>query len=258
MELLRNRKSVMWFLILSELLFHVPSPNQKEIANKLHVTPQAISEYFKELVEEGFIAVRSRGEYEVTKYGIDWVSKQAHTLFRFSEELLRKVLDKTSFIVAVAGEDVREGDLVSLHVRHGLVFAFKSETQSQGTAVTTAREGEEIVIKPTTFTFSISKGTVNIIKVPNAIEGGSKNVNIERLKKIINENRESIVAAIGIEALISVRKTGIEPIFFGSKEVVIESAHHGVPSILVCVESEILSVIKKLEEEDIFFTIEEL
>ncbi|RLG22876.1 Crp/Fnr family transcriptional regulator, partial [Methanosarcinales archaeon] len=52
-EVLHRKKDITKFQILVEIAAHQPNIKQKKIAEKIGVTPQAVSEYIKELIEEG-------------------------------------------------------------------------------------------------------------------------------------------------------------------------------------------------------------
>ena len=68
--ILRNKRDVSRFQILVEIAEHQPAVRQQEIAAMLGVTPQAISEYIRDLVDEGMIKAKGRGRYKVTREGI--------------------------------------------------------------------------------------------------------------------------------------------------------------------------------------------
>ena len=78
--ILRSKREATRFQILVEIAEHQPSIRQQEIAGKLGVTPQAVSEYIRELVDEGLVTAHGRGRYEVTKNGIEWVLRHAEAL----------------------------------------------------------------------------------------------------------------------------------------------------------------------------------
>ncbi len=84
MPILRSKRDVSRFQILVEITEHQPGIRQQEIATKLGVTPQAVSEYIRELADEGMVSANRRGNYEMTKAGIEWVLENAEVL-----ELLR-------------------------------------------------------------------------------------------------------------------------------------------------------------------------
>ncbi|MEM4702523.1 MAG: winged helix-turn-helix transcriptional regulator [Archaeoglobaceae archaeon] len=251
--ILKERKDTVQLLILTELMLN-PECNQRDIARKLNLTPQAISEYFKELVAEGFLRVIHRGYYEVTKKGEDWLTKNLLDLHLFTEEMLKKIYSKT--IVAIAVGDIEENSSVKYWFEDGFIFA-KKEENGNGIALTSAKDGEDVLLKPTGSFEAPQKGEVIVAKVPDVVEGGSRKAKIEMLRGLIKSRQRSIVVAIGVEALISCRKAGVEPIFFGAKDVCVEAAHHGCGVIVVCTESRTNDLLRTLIEEGLKFEVKD-
>lgn len=254
MNVLLSRKDTVRLLILCELAKN-PECNQRDIANKLQLTPQAISEHFKELVNDGLIKTIHKGFYELTKSGEDWMSKALLDIHVFSEELLKKVYSKT--IVAIAKEKIGKGDEVEYWFEDGFIFA-KLNKNGNGVALTASESGEEVLIKPTGNLVPPSKGEIVVARVPNVSAGGSRAVELEKLSRIIKSRTKSIVVAIGVEALVTCRKVGVEPIFFGAKEVCIEAAHHGSGVIAVCTENRLDDLLRSLIDEDLKFEMVEI
>ncbi len=254
MNVLLSRKDTIRLLILAELTLNREC-NQRDIAKKLNLTPQAISEHFKELVSEGYVKVIQKGYYEVTRKGEEWLTKNLLDLHIFSEDLLKKIYSKS--IVAIACGDINEGDRVFYWFSDGFVFA-KRKSDGNGVAITSAADGEEVLIKPTGTFEPPAKGEIVVVKIPNVSEGGSRRVDLEKFKKLVKSKPRSIVVAIGVEALVTCRKIGIEPIFFGAKEVCIEASHHGGNVIVACTESMMNDLLRSLIEEDLKFEIVEV
>ncbi len=254
MNVLLSRKDTIRFLILSELMVN-PECNQRDIAKKLGLTPQAISEHFREMVSEGLISVVHKGYYEVTRKGEEWMSRNLIDLHIFSEELLKKIYSKT--VVAIARGSIAENDMVRYWFGDGFIFAEKS-AKGNGIALTSAEDGEDILIKPTGSFEPPEKGEIVVVKVPNVTEGGSRKVDLETFKELVKSRPKSIVVAIGIEALVACRKIKVEPIFFGAKDVCIEAAHHGSGVIAVCTESRINDLLRSLIDEGLEFEIREI
>ncbi|MEM0202332.1 MAG: winged helix-turn-helix transcriptional regulator [Archaeoglobaceae archaeon] len=251
--ILLERKDTMQLLILTELMLN-PECNQRDIAKKLNLTPQAISEYFKELTAEGFVKVVQRGYYEITKKGEEWLTKNLLDLHVFSEEMLKKIYSKT--IVAIAVGKVEENSVVKYWFEDGFVFAKKDE-KGNGIALTSAEDGEDLLVRPTGSFEPPEKGEVIVVKVPNVAEGGSRKVDIEKLRELVKSRSKSIVVALGIEALVACRKIKVEPIFFGAKEVCVEAAHHGSGVIVVCAEDRVNDLMRTLIDEGLKFEVKE-
>lgn len=254
MNVLLSRKDTIRFLILSELMIN-PECNQRDIARKLNLTPQAISEHFKEMVNEGLIRVVHKGYYEVTRKGEEWMSRNLIDLHMFSEELLKKIYSKT--VVAIAKGSIKEQDTVRYWFGDGFIFAEKS-SKGNGIALTSADDGEDVLIKPTGSFEPPEKGEIIVVKIPDVAEGGSRKVDLEAFRELVKSRPTSIVVAIGIEALVSCRKIRVEPIFFGAKEVCIEAAHHGSGVIVACTEKRINDLLRGLIEEGLEFEIKDM
>ncbi|RLI76145.1 replication/maintenance protein [Archaeoglobales archaeon] len=253
MKVLLSRKDTVKLLILSELAINKEC-NQRDIARKLNLTPQAISEHFKELVSEDYVKVIHKGYYELTNKGIDWLTKNLLDLHMYSEELVRKLYSRS--IVAIAEGKIRENEKVKYWFQDGFIFAKKNK-DSNGVALTSAGDGEDILIKPTSGFEPPKKGEVVVIKVPDIAEGGSRKVDVIAFRDFVKSKPRSIVVAIGVEALVSCRKIGVEPIFFGSKDVCVEASHHGSGVIVACTESLVDDLLRRLIEENIKFEIKE-
>ena len=250
MKVLLSRRDTIRLLILAELISR-RNCNQREIAEKLKLTPQAISEYFKDLTSEGFVRILQKGFYEVTDKGVDWLVKNLYDLHVFSEELLKRVYSHS--VVAIAKEDVRAGEGVRYWFDGGLIYCDKRGKNA--VALTSAKAGEDVLIKPKDEFKPPERGKVIVFKVPDVCEGGSRAVNLERLKELVKD--VDVVVALGVEALVSCRKIGIDPVLFGAREVCIESAHHGCTVLVVCTESLTNDLLRRLLEEEIPFEIKD-
>ncbi len=124
-SILRSKREVSRLQILVEIAEHQPAVRQQEIAEKLGVTPQAISEYIRELVDEGKVSASGRGNYEVTKTGIEWVLENAESLESYARHIRRDIIQQVSVWTAIAAEDLREGDEVGVYMKAGFLYAGK-------------------------------------------------------------------------------------------------------------------------------------
>jgi len=93
--------------------------------------------------------------------------------------------------------------------------------------------------------------------VPRVEKGGSRSVDCEMLRK--QTLAKPYIAAIGVEALVSLKKIGIQPnILFGAKESVVEAAFHGLSSLVVSVDEEVPSLLNRLESEGLNYEVVDL
>lgn len=251
MRVLLSRRDTVKLLILSELIKN-PECSQREIAKKLMITPQAVSEHFKELIAEGYVEVLHKGYYVISEKGKEWLNRNAMDLHLFTQELIKSLY--SSSVMALAVEKISVESKVYYWFENGFVYAKNSE-EGNGIALMNADEGEEILIKPIEPPEPPKSGEILVFKVPVIERGGSRNTDIDLLKRIIKEKRRHIVVAVGLEALVACRKSGIEPIFFGGKGVCVEAAHHGSGVIAVVTESMFEDLLRTLIEEKLQFDV---
>jgi len=251
-EILRNKNLATKFQILAEIANSGPHIQQRDIAKKLEVTPQAISEYIGQLVKDGLLNVDRHAKYKVTNEGVNWIIKMLKDLKNYSDFIVEAVTN-ISVSTAIAESPLLKGQQVGLGMKNGLLVATgKIGSGARGVAFSNAKSEEDIGIKDIEGIVELKAGKVTILKVPNTQRGGSRMVDLERAKGLLKEKQ--IVGAIGIEALVTLKKAGAAMIhFFGVKEAIGESAQHGMNPLVACVEDEISGLIKKLEEGNIVY-----
>ena len=216
-SILRSKREVSRLQILVEIAEHQPAVRQQEIAEKLGVTPQAISEYIRELVDEGKVSASGRGNYEVTKTGIEWVLENAESLESYARHIRRDIIQQVSVWTAIASEDLHEGDEVGVYMNAGFLYAGKKLLAATGTVIADSKKDEDVGVARLNGIIEHKEGMIHVCKVPRILHGGSKKIRREKLLEIIST--AGIVAAVGLEAYIALQKAGKKPdMFFGSRE----------------------------------------
>jgi putative transcriptional regulator len=255
--ILRSKKESTRFQILVEVAAHQPDVRQKEIANKIGITPQAVSEYIKELVSEGLLYSDGRVRYRVTKIGVEWVLEQALDLKKYARYVMEDIVSHVSVATAIANESFKKGDTVSLIMDNGLLYAASQVGNVTGTTISDAKKGEEVGVTDLKGMIKLPEVNIIICKVPRIERGGSRNVDLQMLKK--HSTDKPYIAAIGVEALISLKKINILPnILFGAKESVVEAAFHGLSSLVVSVDEEVPSLLNRFEAEGLNYEVVDL
>ncbi len=248
-EILRNKNLATRFQILVEIADGGPNIQQREIARKLEVTPQAISDYIAQLAKDGLVTSDGRSRYKVTNDGINWIIKVLRELRRYSA-LIEKAVTNISVCAAVADRNLTRGQTVGLEMRDGLLFATDQVSEeARGIAVSDAKEGEDIGVTDIDGIVGLQVGKVTILKVPGIGKGGSGKVDLNRLRKEVRGR--PFIAALGIEAQVVLRKLDDRFYKYGATEAAIEAANSGLNPLVVCVENETSGLIKRLEEENI-------
>ncbi|OPX64387.1 MULTISPECIES: winged helix-turn-helix transcriptional regulator [unclassified Methanoregula] len=255
--ILRNKREISRFQILAEIAEHQPSVRQQEIADKLGVTPQAISEYIRELADEGLVSASRRGNYEVTKAGIEWLLASAGSIESYARHIRSDIVQQVAVWTAIAAEDLRAGDEAGVYMQDGFLYAAKGPRSATGSVVADAGKGMDVGIAHLAGMIEHRDGVVRICKIPGIRQGGSHRVQKEKLKSVISGIR--FITAVGVEALVALKSAGRESdLFFGAREGIIEAALHGIDCAIVIVDEEFSDFVKRLETSKITYVIHDL
>jgi len=256
-EILRNKNLATKFQILVEVANSGPQIQQRYIAQKLDVTPQAISDYIAQLIKEGMLISQGRSRYKVTNEGINWVIKTMREL-RSYDTFVEKAVTNISISAAVADIDLSKGQEVGLEMEEGLLYATeKIGNGAKGIATSDAKAGDDVGVSDIEGIVSMEVGKVTILRIPSIQGGGSRMVNISRLQREIKG--KELVGGIGIEALVALKKCTSQPIYaYGVTEAAIEAARSGLSPVIVAIDSEVSDLMRRLNEQGIDYEIIEV
>lgn len=255
--LLRSKREVTRLQILVEIAEHQPAIRQQEVARKLGVTPQAVSEYIRELVGEEMVAAHGRGHYSVTRSGIEWIQSQAEVLEAYARHIRRDVIQQVSTWTAIAATDLCEGEPVGVYMQGGFLYASREPRSAMGTVVRDAREGEDVGVARLSGLIDHTEGVIHVCKIPRIERGGSRRVRRDLLRELVQD--AGVVAAVGLEAYVALEQIGRKPdMFFGAREGVIEAAFHGLECVIVIVDEEFTDFLKRLEGVGLSYTLHDL
>ncbi len=175
-QVLQSKSFATKFQILVEIAAGQPDIQQKSIAVKLDVTPQAISEYIKELIKEGLVATEGRSRYKITNKGVNWVLKQSRELENYFT-FVKKVLTDISICTAVADCNLSVGQVVGLRMKSGLLSACDNlSTSAKGITISDAKKGEDVGISNVEGIVELKAGNTTIGRISSVQSGGSRNV----------------------------------------------------------------------------------
>jgi putative transcriptional regulator len=256
-SILRSKREATRLQILVEIAEHQPAIRQQEIAGKLGVTPQAVSEYIRELVDDGMVAAHGRGRYDVTRSGIEWVLNHAEALEAYARHIRRDIIQQVSTWTAVAAHDLREGDEVGVYMKDGWLYAARGPQTATGIVVIDAHKGDDVGVTRLSGIIDHTEGVIHVCKVPRVQRGGSRKVKKDQLLPVIQQ--AGMVAAVGLEAYVALEQAGrIPDMFFGSREGVIEAAFHGIDCAIFIVDEEFTDFLKRLEGVGISYIIHDM
>jgi putative transcriptional regulator len=255
-EILQNKNSSTRFQILVEIAASGPAVRQRSIASKLGITPQAVSDYIRKMTDEGTIISNKTG-YRVSIKGVNWMLRMLRELNEYTA-LVTKAVTNVTVCAAITESDIDPGQTVGLKMKDGLLFAFPYSGQgAQGVAVSGAKQGEDVDVSHIEGLVEFARGKVSILQVPSVWQGGSRKSDVKALKSKIRSSRQ--VGAIGIEALVALRRANVEPQYlYGVIEAAVEAVRCGLPFTVVCSNDAVSEVIKRFQEEKLEYEIEDL
>ncbi len=121
---LEKKSEITRFQILVETAASQPQIKQSEIAASLGITPQAVSEYIKSLIEDGMIISGGRGQYKVTPLGVETIINGARELQDYSKYVLNNVVGPGERLAGHSRSPDKTGRQVSiLTMRDGILYA---------------------------------------------------------------------------------------------------------------------------------------
>ncbi|MBI4282897.1 MAG: winged helix-turn-helix transcriptional regulator [Chloroflexi bacterium] len=256
-EILRNKNLATKFQILVEIASRGPNIQQRDVAKKLGVTPQAVSDYIKQLSKEGLLTADGRSKYAVTNGGVNWIIKTLREL-RSYNAFIEKAVTNISTSAAIAESNLTKGQPVGLIMKDGLLFATeKVGDGARGLASAAAKAGEDVGISNIEGIVKLATGKVTILKVPSIQRGGSSVADFKNLRKEIADRK--LVGAIGIEAIVALRQTTTGFVYaYGATEAAIEAAQSGLAPLVACVDDMVSPLLARLQEQNINYDIIDL
>jgi putative transcriptional regulator len=248
-EILKNKNLTTRFQILAEIANSGPNIQQKDIAEKLDITPQAVSDYIGQLFAENMLISQGRSSYRITRDGVNWIIRMLRELAGYND-YVRKAINNISVCTAIAESDLSRDQKVGLKMSNGMLIASPdSSLPATGTTVTSARAGEDIGITGIEGIVPLDSGKATVLRVPGIQRGGSQQVDSRMVKKYADDS--SFIGAIGLESFAVLNKLGIGYQKYGIVEGAIEAVRSGLNTLVLCVEDETSNILSRLEQEDI-------
>ncbi|EMA39482.1 DUF7839 domain-containing protein [Halobiforma nitratireducens] len=254
-DVLDNKRAATRFRILVQIAERQPAVSQGEIAEEVGVTSQAVSEYIRELVDDGLVEKEGRSRYRVTKEGVDWLFQAAGDVRRFANHVTEDVLGAMGEDAAIATEDLEEGDIVSLSVTDGLLHATPGDDgPATGVATTDADAGTDVGVTSFEGVIDLEPGSVTVLQVPAVRSGGSRAVDRETVVETCDG--ADVTVATGIEAVVACRDVDADPaVTFAVGEVAADAAERGLEVTAVATTDAVGRVTDVLRDADVSYEV---
>lgn len=262
MKAFKKRGALTHFQILSEISKQNPHLKQKDLAKTLGITIQAVSENIKTLIEQEYITSKDgRSPYKITQKGIDKVKRDAISLRKYSDSVLETMNHYKTVWPAIAKEDLKKDEIVGLYMESGVLYAHKKEEDATGVVLDDATEGHDVALSNLTGLINMTIGEAVVINLPTIKEGGSKNVDLELIKKIYNRGTTSgkKIDRVAIAGTVSRAVANLAnlpvTIEYAAPQATANAARKGLTVLALCVGDMTKSFTRELEEQKIKFDI---
>jgi len=236
--LLRDLKKNTELVILSELLRN-PSIRRKDLADRLGVTEQAVSQYFSSLEEQRLITSSGRGNLKPTVKGRQMLQEGLYGLRDEIDGILREI-ELIDTCLAIADAPIKARDEVGLVMKGGKLYAVPGmPAASKGIARNDAVEGSELLVSNLEGVVELELGRLLALQLPSESSGGSKVADIEHGKSLVRDFRydlsvagdligeivahriglyDKLVVHAPVESAISALSKGLNVIYLGTRE----------------------------------------
>jgi putative transcriptional regulator len=259
MKVFKKKGELTRFQILAEIAKNQPHLRQKDIADKLGITVQAVSENIKSLTDEGFVEIREDNvRYHITKRGIEKLKKEAVDLRKYADEVVETMNTYKSIWPAIAEEELKVGEKVWLKMEKGTLYASKEIASASAEVLLDTKKGEDVALTKLNGTIELKIGTVTIIRLPTINQGGSRACNLEKIREIYKRGFDR-VGVMGTISRAVADKLMISPDFeFATPYAAVAASKRGLNVLIFAVGKMTGSITRKLDEEGIHYTIEDV
>lgn len=261
MKVFKKKGELTRFQILAEIAKQEPHLRQKDIAGKLGITIQAVSENIKSLVDDGLVETgKGHIHYKITKKGIEWVKSEAGILRKYADQVLDTMNTYKSIWPAIAREELKSGDEVWLEMDQGILYATTHKTSAHAEVLKDTKKDEDVALTKLGGTIELEPGQVIIIKLPTINQGGSRVTDLDKIKKIYHDKKNNIdrVGIMGTISHVVSNKLNIPADFeFATPEATLAAARRGLNVLVFAVGKMTSSITKKLDDEDIKYVVED-
>jgi len=246
MQLLRNLGESTRLLILLETSMRHHAV-QRTLAEALGMTVQGISEYLRSMERDGLVEVAG-GEYRPTIEGI----RVLHERFRELRDFVDRSSKGLSIIevtAAIAGNRVERGEVVGLFMEGGDLVAYAGrESPSRGRAARDADKGEDVAVTQLEGIVALRPGRISLLRVPSAADGGSRGVDLGRVRKALRRAQADVVGLVDPPAKALAGRLRLRPdIRFAAIPAAIEAAERGLDVTLIVPEDRVATVVTAIE-----------
>jgi putative transcriptional regulator len=249
--ILRDKGEFTRFQILFEVMRNQPHVKQKDISDALGITIQAVSKYFKKLTKEGLLEAGSeRADYRLTPEAVEKLREEIKYLERYVTSI-KSEMKVERYFPAMATKPIKAGEKVGLMTKKGVLYAVAESnpaSEAFGIATTDASRGEDVGLKDLQGKLKLSHGKILIVKLPSIRQGGSRAVDVAKVRAFYEEFQPDRIGVMGAVGRAVLNKLGLKvDIEFGISRAVALAASRGLNVFVLVVGRMVNRMIEEID-----------
>jgi putative transcriptional regulator len=226
---------------------------QRDVADSLGITVQAVSKHFRRLVAEELV-VFSGVEYVLAPRGLERLIGYT----KFLQVQARKAascLRMERLWCAIACKPIGAGEEVGLVMENGVICAVSrscKDAKAFGTAVLDTPKGEDVALRDMRGTINLRPGMVTVVTIPSINQGGSRKVDLVKVRKIHAKFKPQKIGVMGTVARVVANKLNFGVDFeFGVSRSAAMAALRGLDVLILSTGRMTNRVLEEVEKVNI-------
>lgn len=237
-----------------------PHVKQKDVSDKLGITIQAVNKYFKKLAREGLLEAGSeRADYHLTQKALAKLHDDLRGLENYLDNVKHDLKIERAW-PAIATQPVKEGEEVGLVMKEGVMYTVAPNnpaSEAKGTAMADACPGEDLGLKNLKGKVKVKQGKILIVKLPSIRKGGSKAVDLVKVKAFYEEFKPDRVGVMGAVGRAVLGKLGLKAdIEFGISRAAAIAASRGLNVFVLVVGRMVNRMVEEVDSVNMKTTAE--
>lgn len=254
-NILREKGESTEFQILLEVLRSQPHVKQKDVADAVGITVQAVSKYFKKLAREELLEVGSeRADYRLTSKATEKLDDYLKSLSSYTARI-KSDLKIERLLPALATQRVKQGEKVGVIMKEGVLYAVQPDhpdATAWGITAQTAQADEDVGLLDMTGKVKTRQGKVVMIRLPSITEGGSRAVDLAKVKRFYEEFKPDRIGVIGVVGRAVLNKLGLKAdLDFGITRATALAAERGLNVFVLVVGRMVNRVIEEIDTTNV-------
>ncbi len=250
-SVLRARGESTEFQILLEILRTQPHVKQKDVADAVGITVQAVSKHIKKLAKEGYLEVgKERADYRLTPKATEKLDDYLKRLSSYTDRI-KGDLKIERLLPVLATQPIKEGETVGIIMKEGVLHAVQPncpEAEATGVATLNAKTGEDVGLRDIIGRVKTKQGKVIMIRLPSITEGGSRAVDLQKVRRLYVEAHPDRIGVIGVVGRAVLNKLGLKAdLDFGITKATALAAERGLDVFVLVVGRMVNRVIEEID-----------